>query len=233
MLPSAEQKEEQIRIGDNGIETVPEGGSAVKAGFGDKKKLLILAVLLLVGAGVAAFQFLGGRGPKQAAAVSVPALGQGDEQVGVTNVESVLEHLDAAPQNEAEEMLSVERVEKIVSTFDTYVQARQVPLEGLRVNPFAVLQDRRQQEAQEQVQSEAEAEADELRKQVLKAARGLKIGSILIVGDQRKAIVGGKLCRVGDTIESLRVDAIDPDGVRLSFEGETVDLRLRPETGGR
>ncbi len=233
MLLNPEQKEERIRVGDNGIETVPEGGSAVKAGFADKKKVLILAVLLLVGAGVAAFQFGGGGGPKEAAAVSVPALGPSDKQVGMTNVESVLEHLDAAPQNGAEGALSVDRVEKIVSTFDTYVQARQVPLEGLRVNPFAVLHDGRQQEAQEQAQSEAEVEADEHRKQVLEAARGLKVGSILIVGDQRKAIVGGKLCRVGDTIESLRVDAIDPDGVRLSFEGETVDLRLRPETGGR
>ena len=76
------------------------------------------------------------------------------------------------------------------------------------------------------------AEAVARRAQMLEAARALKIGSILIVGDGRKAIVGGKLCAVGDTIQGLCVHAIDPDCVTLSFEGETVELRLRPGTGG-
>lgn len=45
--------------------------------------------------------------------------------------------------------------------------------------------------------------------------------------------MGGKLCQVGDTIEGFRVEAIDADCVGLSIEGETVELRLRPETDGR
>jgi len=230
MLQKPEQGE-KVRVGKEGIEAVPKGGSAVKAGFGDRKKVLTLAVLLTVGAGVAAYQFLGGSGPKKAAAVSVSA--PGGRADGATNVESVLEHLDAGPQNEAEQDLSVDRVEEIVNTFDTYVQTRQVLLEGLRVNPFAVVRSEAQQDAQEQAQADEEVEAEARRRRMLDAARALKVGSILIVGDERKAIVGGKLCQVGDTIEGFRVEAIDTDCVRLSVEGETVELRLRPETDGR
>ena len=232
MLQPPEQ-EEQIRVGKKGIETVPQEGSAVKTGFGDRKKVLILAVLLTVGAGVAAYQFLGGSGPKEAAAVSAAVPAPGGRAAGATNVDSVLEHLDARPQNEAEQDLSVDRVEEIVNTFDTYVQTRQVPLEGLRVNPFAVVRIEAQRDAQEQAQADEEAEAEARRRRVVDAARALKVGSILIVGDERKAIVGGRLCQVGDTLEGFRVEAIDTDCVRLSVEGETVKLRLRPETDGR
>ncbi|GAG22572.1 unnamed protein product, partial [marine sediment metagenome] len=206
-----------------------------KAGFGDKKKVLALAVLLTVGAGVTAYQFLGGSGPQEAAAVSVSAPAPGSRAAGATDVERVLERLDAGPQNEAGQDLSIDRVEEIVNTFDTYVQTRQVPLEGLRVNPFAVVRSKSQQDEQEQEQAQAdeEAEAEARRSRIVAAARALKVGSILIVGDERKAIVGGKLCQVGDTIEGFRVEAIGTDCVRLSVEGETVELRLRPETDGR
>lgn len=232
MLQQPEQGE-QVRVGKEGIEAVPKGGSAVKAGFGDRKKVLTLAVLLTVGAGVAAYQFLGGSGPKEAAAVSVSAPVPGSLPAGATDVERVLEHLDAGPQNEAGQDLSVDRVEEIVNTFDTYVQTRQVLLEGLRVNPFAVVRSESQQDEQEQAQADEEAEAEARRSRMVDAARALKVGSILIVGDERKAIVGGKLCQVGDTIEGFRVEAIDADCVGLSIEGETVELRLRPETDGR
>lgn len=234
MLQAPEQ-EEQVRLGKEGIETVPKGGSAAKAGFGDKKKVLALAVLLTVGAGVTAYQFLGGSGPQEAAAVSVSAPAPGSRAAGATDVERVLERLDAGPQNEAGQDLSIDQVEEIVNTFDTYVQTRQVPLEGLRVNPFAVVRSKSQQDEQEQEQAQAdeEAEAEARRSRIVAAARALKVGSILIVGDERKAIVGGKLCQVGDTIEGFRVEAIGTDCVRLSVEGETVELRLRPETDGR
>ena len=237
MSPIHDEQVERFRVGDNGIEAVPERGAAGKAGFRDKKKVVILLVLFLVGGSVVAYQFLGGRAPKQAAAVSVSPLTPSGGQVDATKVESVLKRLEAGAQNEGEETLSVARVEAIVSTFDTYVQTRQVPLQKLRVNPFAVVPEEPAPGVKEQAQAKAqaaeEAQADARRNQVLEAARALKVGSILIVGDGRKAIVSGKLCRVGDTVGGLRVDAIDPECVTLSFEGETVELRLRPETDGR
>jgi len=231
MTQAPDEQAEQIRIGDNGIEAVPRG-TAAKAGFADKKKVLILAVLLVSGGGVAAYQFLGGSGPKQAAAVSVPMPVATSAPGNATNVASVLARLEAGPQTQGEDVLSVDRVEKIVNTFDTYVQVRQVPLRGLRTNPFAVVRDEPEPEVQEGVQTDEEAEAEARCNQMLEAARALKVGSILIVGSEPKAIVGGKLCRVGDTIQGLCVDAITSDGVILSFKGETVTLWLRPETNG-
>lgn len=231
MTQAPDEQAEQFRIGDNGIEAVSKGAAA-KAGFADKKKVLILAVLLVSGGGVAAYQFLGGSGPKQAVAVSVPSPAATSAPANATNVESVLARLEAGPQTQGGDALSVERVEKLVNTFDTYVQMRQVPLRGLRVNPFAVVRDEVEQEVQEGVQTDEEVEAEARSNQVLEAARALKVGSILIVGSEPKAIVGGKLCRVGDTIQGLCVDAITSDGVTLSFEGETVRLWLRPETNG-
>lgn len=231
MTQIPDEQAERFRVGDNGIEAVP-GGAAAKAGFGDKKKVLILAVLLVSGGAVAAYQFLGGSGPKEAVAVSVPSPVAASAPANATNVESVLARLEAGPQTHGEDVLSVERVEKIVNTFDTYVQMRQVPLGELRVNPFVVVRDEPEQEVQEEVQTEEEVEAEARCNQMIEAARALKVGSILIVGSEPKAIVGGKLCRVGDTIQGLCVDAITADGVTLSFEGETVRLRLRPETNG-
>ncbi|HUU93527.1 MAG TPA: hypothetical protein VM238_20235 [Phycisphaerae bacterium] len=231
MTQPSDEQAERFRIGDKGIEAVPKGAAA-KAGFADKKKVLILAVLLVAGGGVAAYQFLGGSGPKQAVAVSVPSPVATSAPAGATNVESVLARLEAGPQTRGEDTLSVDRVEKIVNTFDTYVQMRQVPLSGLRVNPFTVVQDKPEQKVLEDAQADEEAKAEARRNQVLQAARALKVGSILIVGNEPKAIVGGKLYRVGDTVQGLCVDAIASDCVTLSFEGETVRLRLRPETNG-
>jgi len=232
MANSSDDQTDRIRIGDKGIEMVPKGGAAAKAGFTDKKKVLILVGLLVLGGGVAAYQFLGGRSPKQAVAISVPTPRPKAGPVNATNVESVLARLETGPESGTDDALSVDRVEQIVNTFDTYVQARQVPLGRLRVNPFAVVRDETQQPVQEDLQTDEEAEAEARRNQMLQAARGLKVGSILIVGNERKAIVGGKLCCVGDTLQGLHVDAIDADCVTLSFENETVELRLRPQTDG-
>jgi hypothetical protein len=234
MTQALDEPSDRFRVGDKGIEAVPAGGAA-KAGFGDKKKVAILAVLFLVGTSVAAYQFLGGDGPKQAVADWAPSRAGAPTGVSVnaSSVESVLKRIDVGPQAADSGALSVDRVEEIVNTFDTYVQSRQVPLHRLRVNPFAVVPDEAEQrKAEEETQTDEEAEAEARRAQMLEAARALKVGSILIVGGGRKAIVGGKLCAVGDTIQGLCVHAIDPGCVTLSFEGETVELRLRPETGG-
>lgn len=233
MTQALDEPSDRIRVGDNGIEAMPAGGAA-KTGFGDKKKVVILAVLFAGGAGIAAYQFMGGHGPKQAVADWTPGRAGASTSVSVnaSSVESVLKRIDAGPQAGDSDALSVDRVEEIVKTFDTYVQSRQVPLHRLRVNPFAVVPDEPEHGAEEETQTDEETKAEARRAQMLEAARALKIGSILIVGDGRKAIVGGKLCAVGDTIQGLCVHAIDPDCVTLSFEGETVELRLRPGTGG-
>lgn len=223
---------DQVHVSGNGLETVLPGETS-KGGFADKKKVLILGALLVAGAGVAAYQFLGGGGPKMAAAVSIEAAGPNGAAVDPAAVESVLERLDAGSQVGTEDGLSVDRVEHIVRTFDTYVQARQVPLGNLRVNPFAVAQTNRVEKEQAKAQRDEQAEVEVRRRERREAAGRLKVGSVMIVGDRPAAIVSGKLCRVGDTIQGFRVEAIQADRVTVSYDDETVDLRLRPQAAGQ
>ena len=56
----------------------------------------------------------------------------------------------------------------------------------------------------------------------------LVLGSIMVAGDKRWAVINGKLCSVGNTVSGCRVEAIEADRVRLSRDGETVDLLLKP-----
>lgn len=202
----------------------------VASGFQDKKKVVILLVLLLVGGAVIAYQFTTGEGPALAAADTTagPAA-----PAKTAEVESVLARIEAGSAATGDQELSVDRVEELVKRFDTYVRERQVGLNGLRVNPFAVVQTAGKPEEEAAKVKVAAGNATEQRsRRMHDALARLKVGSILLTGRGRVALIGGKLCRVGDVTEGFRVEAIEADGVTLSFDGQTTDLRLRPETGG-
>jgi hypothetical protein len=202
----------------------------VASGFQDKKKVVILLVLLLVGGAVIAYQFTRGEGPALAAADTTagPAA-----PAKTAEVESVLARIEAGSAATGDQELSVDRVEELVKRFDTYVRERQVGLNGLRVNPFAVVQTAGKPEEEAAKVKVAAGNATEQRsRRMHDALARLKVGSILLTGRGRVALIGGKLCRVGDVTEGFRVEAIEADGVTLSFDGQTTDLRLRPETGG-
>jgi len=230
---------EGVRVSPKGLETVSPGESR-GGGFKDAKKVGILVVLLVVGGGVVAYQLTRGGGPKTAAAVTA-AGAPGGAASSVAEVESVLARLDAGPAAEGDE-LSVERVEALVKRFDTYVQERQVPLALLQANPFevtvspdtqeqiataakAVVDEKARQREEQEKQVQQEALAKQQRRDALSR---LKVGSILITDSQRLALVDGKIRRVGDEVQGFRLEAIEPDRVTLSFDGETADLCLRP-----
>lgn len=224
----------EVQLSDKGLEAVSAGDRGkITSGFGDKKKVIILAVLGTVAAVVVIWQFVGGDSPKAAAAstTAAKAAGASAPSMGAAAVESALRELEAAAAKDEHEGLSVDRLEALVLKFNTYVQERQVPLAGLRVNPFEVSQvaaTRAQQQTKDE-QSDAQAEVEARRQRILATAAGLKLGAVLIAGTERAAMIGGKLYHVGDEVEGLRVVAIEPDGVTLVFEGERVSLRLRPD----
>ncbi len=202
----------------------------VSPGFKDKKKVLILLVLLLVGGAVIAYQFTGGEGPALASADTATGAAS---PASAVDVESVLARIEAGGEATNDQELSVDRVEELVKRFDTYVQERQVSLTGLRVNPFAVVQvAAREEEQAAKVKAAADTETELRSRRMQDALARLKVGSILLTGHTRMALIGGKLCRVGDVTEGFRVEAIEADRITVSFDGRTADLRLRPETGG-
>ncbi len=221
----------EVRFSGKGLEAVsPEEKGKVSGGFGDTKKVLILVGLGVVALGVVVYQFTSGDGPAPAEAKTtepakaVPATSE-------TAAEPVPTTSKPEGNDSDDDTLSVDRVEDLVREFDTYVQQRQVPLTGLRVNPFEVAQVARARAAEENAQdeSDAEAEAEARRRRVLRAAANLKLGSVLIAGDERTAVIQGRLYHVGDIIEGMRVASIAPGHVMLTYEGETVTLRLHPE----
>jgi hypothetical protein len=238
------REDEPFRMSNSGLEAVAaedreEGGQPARTGFKDTKKIVILGVLMVVGGALAAYQFLG-RGPKQATAVVTAA---GTESPSGTDVDEILKRTAAPPSGGSGDAMSVARIEELVKKFDGYVQERQVPLQNLRANPFAL----RAPDAQPQPgevkagaspntrnigRAGAEEEAAAKTRRIRDAASRLVLGSLLLASHSRMAVIGGKLCRIGDAVEGFQVEAIESDRVRLSCEGETVDLVL-PSNGAQ
>jgi len=231
MSQKDEQLKNQYRVSEDGVEPLPTESSQPHAsgtGSGEKKKLGILAVLLVVGVAIAAYQFLGGKSPKPAEAVTVSSLSPMSSASSTpVEVETVLAKLENGEADKGGDSLSVARVEQLVKEFDGYVLARQVPLDGLQCNPFEVAQSQEQTAAVEKAKA-AEAEA-EARKQALReAASKLVLGSVMVTPRRRWASISGTLCSVGDVVEGFQVQAIEPDRVVLVREGETVNLEMTP-----
>jgi len=220
-----ERPTNQYRMSSKGLEPLTEEDEgdlnchSRKLGLNDKKKVVTLAVLLVLGCGVVAFQFLRGRSPKPAVAV-VSGMPSAQLSAGAGEIESVLKRLEATAPGQDD--VSVTRVEELVKEFHNYVRQRQVPLGDLGVNPFLVVV------AQEEHAAEAQEAAEEAlrRQQIRKAAAQLTLTSIVVAGEKRLARVSGEVCGVGDKVQGFRVERIEPSCVVLVCEGETVKLTL-------
>jgi hypothetical protein len=237
-------KADDVRLSKKGLESPSQKGK-VQGGFGDTKKVLILAGLGVLALGVVAYQFLGGSGPAPAkantAAPAAPAAPATPSAATPTpaaatpatdDVDAMLAGVGHAASRDGTDGLSVERVEGLVSKFDTYVEERQIPLTGLQVNPFQVVRAPKvhpTENARARAEANAEAEAEARRQRILQAAAELKLGAVLIAGPTRSAIIAGRLYHEGDVVEGMRVAAIKRDHVTLAYQDQTVDLRLRPE----
>jgi hypothetical protein len=231
------REDEAFRMSDGGLEPVAverRSGHSRTAGSGlrDKKKVAILIVLAIAAVGFAAYQFLGGASPKEAAAVTT--LGGAASVADLPDVEAALKGFDGAEAGGAKDM-TVARVEELVKKFDGYVAERQVPLKDLRSNPFAVAVEPKAQKveaetgfsaAPQAAASDPAVEARAKTQRIRESASRLVLGSVLVAGNSRLAMINGSFCRVGDVVEGFQVAAIEADRVRVSSEGETVDVCL-------
>lgn len=228
-----------LRMSDRGLEAAADEGGEDAPASAEKKKYVILAVLLVVGVGVMGYQFLGIGGPKEAdAETAALAAGQADPSA----VESVLSQLDVQAKASDAEATSVARVETLVKEFDTYVRDRQVPLGNLQANPFTVVVLKEEKPAAGASDTSApapavnadddpEVQAAARAKAVREAASRLVLGSIVVAGDQRLVVVCGKLCRRGDKVDGFTVERIEADRVVVARDGVTVTLLLKPVPG--
>jgi hypothetical protein len=199
------------------------------SGLGDTKKVVVLLILMVVGGLVVAYQFLGSKGTKDAGAVvtSDPAATAPANPAAALTPATA----DATPGGDlSAPTLTVEGVEALAHRLDTYVAERQGG--ALFVNPFEV--------AQPQATPGASASMVELAASVDAAQQDaattpqpptimnhFTLGSVMIIGPKRLAIINGRLYHLGDTIDGCLVDAILPDTVRLTRDGESLELTLK------
>lgn len=220
-----------FRMSDGGLEPVGANGREKprSTGFGDKKKVAFLVALLAVGGGVAAYQILKGGSPQ--VAVARPAESPGAGAIGPmagVRAEAAAATAALATPADSDDGLSVARVEQLVKEFESYVTARQTPAKNLQANPFTVCPVKvKKVEGRPLPQSDAAYEEVSVRRQKLReTAGGLVLGSVMVAADRRMAVINGKVCTVGSRVKGFVVEAIDPDLVRVSADGDTVDLRL-------
>jgi hypothetical protein len=55
----------------------------------------------------------------------------------------------------------------------------------------------------------------------------LKLEGIFIEGNLREAVINGQIVGIGDEIDGARVMRIEPNGVKLEFQGHAITLSLR------
>jgi hypothetical protein len=228
----------QYRMSETGLEPLTSkhdrdlGSQQAKFGLKNKRKVIVLVCLVVVGGGVVAFQFLRGRSPATAVAsvTSSSAVSPGATSVG--EIESVLQRLDTTSADPKQGDVSVVRVEQLIREFDGYIRQRQVPLSQLHANPFQVTSAKVEAKAETNQKEVAAAAAEEARRrQIVEAGTRLTLGSVLVSGEKRFAVISGKVCTVGDVVCGFQVQQIEPNRVVLACEGETVTLALFDATG--
>jgi hypothetical protein len=228
----------QYRMSETGLEPLTSkhdrdlGPRQAKFGLKDKKKVIVLVCLVVVGGGVVAFQFLRGRSPVTASAsiASTSTVSPGATSAG--EIDSVLQRLDTSSADPKQGDVSVVRVEQLVKEFDGYIRQRQVPLSQLHANPFQVTSAKVEAKAETNQKEVAAAAAEEARRrQIVEAGTRLTLGSVLVSGEKRFAVISGKVCTVGDVVCGFQVRQIEPNRVVLACGGETVTLALFDATG--
>jgi hypothetical protein len=224
--------DESIRMTGNGLQASGESGGKV-SGFGDKKKVAILALLLLAGVGVAGYQFLGSSGPAAATGTPPPAGTTPAASAATPSAPSANAPAGASASDPATaENLSVTQIERLVKEFDGYVRAHQVALAGLHTNPFRVKAVSRETPPVAVAGGGSEVALEVPKPVVREPPPKLVLGSILVSPEKSLAIVNNQLCAVGSIVEGCRIDNIKPDRVVFSRNGDTYELMLKPRTEG-
>ena len=206
-----------------------------KKGSKDTVKVVILLGLVAVAGAVIAYQFLGSKGPKEAEAVVTP----GATQPPAVIVQAAATAGAAAPTATRPDQgpLSVAEVEALAQRLDTYMKQRQVP--ALAVNPFEVALPRGAvgpdgalaAATVEGCQEPAEATAAAAKEPKASAITGrFTLGSVMIIGEKKLAIINGKLCHLGDTIEGCSVATIEAGQVMLTRDGDSLKISLKRDS---
>lgn len=209
-----------------------EGGEAPELELESMKpgsKLLSSGTLLIVAV------FVLGAGTLLVMRVSQKEIGRAAAAAGVEQtIKEALVRLTQAPENGADGKPAAKAVlpddaAAIVQTLRDENGARQVPVEYLKKNPFAlpVFKEDKPVEAVEVKSADAE-ELKRKRKQLEQEFGKLELQSI-VQGPRPVAIINGEIVQAGQVLGSFVVQSIDELSVVLEHEGEEFRLKMKGE----
>ena len=113
--------------------------------------------------------------------------------------------------------------EKVVRRFRTYPEKTQIPLAGLKNNPFRLKPPTGDEPARPTDSKMDREENDRLERKAAAtdAAKKLRLQSIFSSGSTKACLMNGKLYRLGQEVEGFKIEEIDPKHVVVSmFDGE-------------
>jgi len=197
---------------EGGDESEMEGMVEAKRPWLNANTLLLLGLLTTVGAAT----YLMCRHAAAETARADPAV---EAASGTIN-----NFLKGGAQEQYQLAVTQRDTEKIVSQFNNYPSARQVPLAGLRSDPFESAADT---QPVTMSQTDAERHAEERRKASETIVQGLKLESI-VYGSHSQCMINGRPYAPGQGNGVFTIDKIEPQSVWVQVGDLRVEIQMPP-----
>lgn len=114
----------------------------------------------------------------------------------------------------------------IVAMFSTDMTQRQVPIEFIKKDPFELSVAKDDQKAPVRNDSESARQARDRKQRIEMEFAQLKLQTVM-QGRVPVAVVNGQFTRVGQTLGSFVVKAIDGTSVKLEVDGQIFELQMQ------
>jgi hypothetical protein len=181
------------------------------------RNMIMLVMFVAIGAGGTWFMYQRTGGPSAASAAAAdPAVATAEAAVtdfmkgGRNNITLLRKLLDGTA--------------KIIDQFRDYTNVMQIPLSDLKSNPFHFALAKA---AAEQDPAEiAKKKREEQRAEVLKAAQGLQLQSVVIRGNRKACMVSNSMYQEGEAVNGFLVEKISPNSVVVSRDGFRFELKM-------
>jgi hypothetical protein len=180
------------------------------------RNMIMLVMFLAIGAGGTWFMYQRTGGPAAARAAADPSTAAAEVAVadfmkgGRNNITLLRKLLDGTA--------------KIIEQFRDYTNVMQIPLSDLKSNPFHFALAKA---AAEQDPAEiAKKKREEQRVEVLKAAQGLQLQSVVIRGNRKACMVSNSMYQEGEAVNGFLVEKISPNTVVVSRDSFRFELKM-------
>ena len=197
-----------------------EGSSSTSTGK-TQSVLIMLLVVVVAGGALWTMRVTGG-------------VEQVDSSVSVAEqkIEQALARLKSEDQNGGVNQDQLDSLfgdtDQVVAIFENDPTKKQVDVDNLRKNPFALVVTNKKGQQTESVAAIDRVKAERL-KQLKHEFDKLQLQSLLN-GATPLAVVSGKVVRAGDSVGSFDVIAIGAGGVKLMAEGNSFTLTMKQPT---